>query len=135
MATLPTVSSLTGATTTNAQQKTNFTDLRNFLSDLLGTDSSNKAAARAALSIPYTPAGTFIQGGTATTNGSGSVTVTFPVQFPNGVVRVTASPIVASFGSYGVNVTARSAGGFSANITLNNVGVAGLNIDWIAFGN
>ncbi|MGI4846939.1 MAG: hypothetical protein ACRYGK_02200, partial [Janthinobacterium lividum] len=47
--TLPTEASLTGASTTNAQQKTNFASLRNFLADLLGTDSGNKSAARVAL--------------------------------------------------------------------------------------
>lgn len=49
MATLPTESSLTGATTTVAQQKTNFAALRNFIADLLGTDSTNKATARTTL--------------------------------------------------------------------------------------
>jgi hypothetical protein len=51
MALLPTEDNLTNASTTNAQQKTNFANLRNFLADLLGTDSSNKVAARAALGV------------------------------------------------------------------------------------
>lgn len=61
MALLPTEDNLTNASTTNAQQKTNFANWRNFIADLLGTDSSDKAAARAALgafpadgSIPLT---------------------------------------------------------------------------------
>lgn len=49
MALLPTSLSLTDSTTTNAQQKTNFTAIRTFLADLLGTDSSNKVSARTAL--------------------------------------------------------------------------------------
>lgn len=49
MALLPTEDNLINASTTNAQQKTNFANWRNFNADLLGTDSSNKAAARAAL--------------------------------------------------------------------------------------
>ena len=51
MATLPTRSAITDGTTTNAQQKTNLGDQRDFIADLLGTDSSDKAAARAALGI------------------------------------------------------------------------------------
>lgn len=49
MALLPTSASLTDSSTTNAQQKTNFTAIRTFLADLLGTDSSNKVASRTAL--------------------------------------------------------------------------------------
>lgn len=49
MAILPTSDQLTGADTTNASQKTYFTALRTFLADLLGTNSSDKAAARTAL--------------------------------------------------------------------------------------
>ncbi len=49
MATLPTEVAITAAEVPNAIQKTNFAAIRNFIADLLGTDSSNKAAARAAL--------------------------------------------------------------------------------------
>ena len=49
MASLPTSADLTGASTTTAQMKTHLTNLRTFLADLLGTDSADKAAARAAL--------------------------------------------------------------------------------------
>jgi hypothetical protein len=49
MANLPTSEELTGASTTNAQQKTFLTNLRTYLADLLGTDSINKAAARTTL--------------------------------------------------------------------------------------
>lgn len=49
MALLPTEDNLTNSNTTNAQQKVNFANLRNFIADLLGVDSSDKEAARAAL--------------------------------------------------------------------------------------
>ena len=61
MATLPTVAALTGATTTNDQQKQNLTDWRTWCADLLGTDSSNKAAARAALGA-YPATGGLVDG-------------------------------------------------------------------------
>ncbi len=51
MALLPTESSLTSASTTSAQQKLNFSALRNFLADLLGTDSADKQAARVAMGL------------------------------------------------------------------------------------
>lgn len=49
MTTLPTRSAITSGATTNAEQKVNFGDQRDFIADLLGTDSSDKPAARAAL--------------------------------------------------------------------------------------
>lgn len=49
MATLPTASQLTSVSTTAAEQKTNFTNWRDYCSELLGTDSSDKAAARTTL--------------------------------------------------------------------------------------
>ncbi|WKB52322.1 hypothetical protein [Eleftheria terrae] len=52
MALLPTEAALISGATTAAQQKGNFAALRQFLADLLGTDSSNKAAAREALGVP-----------------------------------------------------------------------------------
>lgn len=51
MATLPSSASITGAGTTNAQQKLNLAALRDFMADLLGTDSSDKPAARDALGV------------------------------------------------------------------------------------
>lgn len=51
MATLPTSASLTGAGTTNAQQKLNLAALRDFMADLLGTDSGDDPAARDALGV------------------------------------------------------------------------------------
>lgn len=49
MATLPTAAQVQSATVTNAQQKTYFGDLLDFLLALLGSDSADKPAARAAL--------------------------------------------------------------------------------------
>jgi len=49
MALLPTRDAITNSSTTNAAQKTNLGDQRDFLAELLGTDSSDKAAARVAL--------------------------------------------------------------------------------------
>ena len=51
MATLPTASQLTSVSTTAAQQKTNFTNWRDYCAELLGTDSSDKAAARTTLGV------------------------------------------------------------------------------------
>lgn len=51
MAALPTSDQLTGAGTTNAEQKTYFAALRTFIADFLGTDSGDKAAARTALGV------------------------------------------------------------------------------------
>lgn len=48
---LPTSASLTGAGTTKAQQKLNLAALRDFMANLLGTDSSDKPAARTALGV------------------------------------------------------------------------------------
>lgn len=109
MATLPTDASLTGATTTNAQQKTNFSALRTFLADLLGTDSSNKAAARAALGVPGTadfpaslassgyvkiptPSGNLIlQWGSVSSANLATTVATFPIAFTTACYQVVAS--------------------------------------------
>lgn len=49
--TLPTRTAITSATTTNAEQKINLGDQRDFIADMLGTDSADKAAARYALGV------------------------------------------------------------------------------------
>lgn len=54
MALLPTSADVTDSSTTNAEQKTYFAALFDFLLDLLGDDSSDKAAARAALGAAST---------------------------------------------------------------------------------
>lgn len=97
MATLPSIASLTGASTTNAQQKTNFSDQRTFLADLLGTDSGNKTAARTALGVPALTdfasslsgngwqklaGGMILQYGVGGTASNGYLRVNFPIAFP-----------------------------------------------------
>lgn len=52
---LPTSASLTGVGTTRAQQKLNLAGLRDFIANLLGTDSSDKAAARTGLGVSDVP--------------------------------------------------------------------------------
>ncbi len=57
MATLPPSTDFTGSSVTQGGAKTFVSTLRTFLSDLLGTDSSNKSAARAALGLPTSSLG------------------------------------------------------------------------------
>lgn len=52
---LPTSASLTGVGTTRAQQKLNWAALRDFMANLLGTDSSDKGAARTTLGVSDVP--------------------------------------------------------------------------------
>ena len=52
MATLPPSTDFTGSSVTEGGFKTAISTLRTFIADLLGTDSSNTAAARAALGVP-----------------------------------------------------------------------------------
>ena len=117
MATLPSIASLTGASTTNAQQKTNFEALRNFLADFLGTDSADKAAARALLGVPASAdftvskatsgwqklaGGLILQWGTsAASNGSGQAVFTFPNAFPNAALFALANANASGAGSNG----------------------------------
>lgn len=48
---LPTSAAITSSTVTNANQKLNFAALRDFIANMLGTDSSDKPAARALLGV------------------------------------------------------------------------------------
>lgn len=52
MATLPPSTDFTGSSVTQGGAKTFVSTLRTFIADLLGTDSSNKAAAMSALGLP-----------------------------------------------------------------------------------
>ena len=102
MALLPDESSLIGSSTTNAQQRTNFSNWRQFCADLLGTNSSNKAAARTALgaqgavvgvqAFSATPTFDFasnstLRVGTLTGNGT-SATIPNPTEGPTCMVTV-----------------------------------------------
>jgi hypothetical protein len=52
MATLPPSTDYTGSTRTQGDKKAFMTSVRTFIADLLGTDSSDKEAARTALGVP-----------------------------------------------------------------------------------
>jgi hypothetical protein len=151
MATLPSNSSLTGATTTNAQQKTNFSAMLTFLSDLLGTDSSNKAAARAALGVPastdfvaslgnpgsYTfPNGFILKWGTVVTNASGVGTVTFAAAFPNVCIVNYATLQTSGISGVCVGSDTGSATGMNAFAAFSSNGAAAgsTTLKWLAFG-
>ncbi|MCW7541876.1 hypothetical protein OOT46_29185 [Aquabacterium sp. A7-Y] len=106
MAQLPTEAALTGASTTNAQQKGNFAALRQFLAELLGTDSADKAAARAALGAFPMAGGTI--GGATMVQGNvavqGTVKATGLIYGRNGgdgLGRITVSPNPPSDGEDG----------------------------------
>jgi len=57
MATLPPSTDFTGSSVTQGGAKTFMSTVRTFLSDLLGTDSADKSAARAALGLPTSSLG------------------------------------------------------------------------------
>jgi hypothetical protein len=112
MATLPladgSAGSLNGTATTNAQQKTNFVNLRTFLSDLLGTDSSNKLAARVALGVTAA-----IQGQTDTaftTTGTSTAYVLTPT-----------TAIAAYAANQRFNVTFHTSSGASPTIAISGL--------------
>lgn len=117
MATLPladgSAGSLNGTATTNAQQKTNFVNLRTFLSDLLGTDSSNKLAARVALGVTGAIQG---QSDTAfTTTGTSTAYVLTPT-----------TAIGAYATSQRFNVTFHTASGASPTIAVSGLAAKSL---------
>lgn len=121
MATLPTRSAITSSTTTNSQQKVNFGDQRDFIADLLGTDSADKSAARAALGVSATGSGVPVRQtvlfGPVDSNGlpafggsTGGTTVT--------TTAISASaPLVVS-----------AANGFNAQGAVNNIGQSTSNL-------
>ncbi len=81
--------SLTDAATTEAQQKTNLTNLRGFIAENLGTDSTDRAAARSLLGIDQ-PALTFSVGSSALTIG---------LKTPAGADGTSAAPVSMPFRS------------------------------------
>lgn len=130
MATLPTRSAITSSSTTNAEQKVNFGDQRDFLADLLGTDSSDKVAARAALGAAAASA--LLTNGTAVTASGTSVDFG---SIPAGVKRIVVSfaslstngssqPIIQLGDSGGVETSgylgAAAIGGDASSPTVNN---------------
>lgn len=71
MTTRPTSAAITSSSVTNAQQKTNLGDLTQFVGDLLGDDSTDKVAARAALGVPSSVDPVFTGNPTAPTPAPG----------------------------------------------------------------
>ncbi len=118
MANLPTGNELTGATTTNAQQKANFVALRTFIAELLGTNSADKVGARQALGIGLQ------SGGAVEVNAGISLTVTqhlgrtiygqsgvnFPVNLPSAATCFAGSRIAFTNNNFGVMFVNRIGG-------------------------
>lgn len=81
--------SLTDAATTESQQKTNLTNLRGFIAEMLGTDSTNRDVARSLLGIDV-PTLTFSVGGSA---------LTIALKTPAGADPTAAAPLTIPFRS------------------------------------
>jgi hypothetical protein len=81
--------SLTDLSTTEAQQKTNLTNLRGFIAEMLGTDSTSRDSARSLLGIDQ-PTLTFSVGSSAWT---------IALKTPAGADGTSAAPISMSFRS------------------------------------
>jgi hypothetical protein len=81
--------SLTDAATTEAQQKTNLTNLRGFLAEMLGTDSTSRDVARSLLGIDH-PVLTFAVGSNA---------LTIALKTPAGADATVAAPLTLAFRS------------------------------------
>jgi len=81
--------SLTDASTTEAQQKTNLTNLRGFIAEMLGTDSTNRDVARSLLGIDH-PVLTFSVASSA---------LTIALKTPAGADATAAAPLSVLFRS------------------------------------
>ena len=81
--------SLTDASTTEAQQKTNLTNLRGFIAEMLGTDSTSRDSARSLLGIDQ-PTLTFSVAASA---------LTINLKTPAGADGTAAAPISMAFRS------------------------------------
>lgn len=113
MATLPTSAEVTEAGVTNAQQKTYFGNLMDFLLDLLGSDSSNKPAARAALGAAALGVNADI-----TFKGNNSSTI-YTTGGTSTAYTITPSPVYAAY-----------AAGMSAMVNFNAASGAAPTIAW-----
>lgn len=111
MATLPTRAAIVSATTTNAEQKVNLGDQRDFLADLLGTDSADKSAARQTLGT-----GPQLQAPIITTSGTSQTQTGIPAYAKKITVNVLGmsasgtSPIEFRLGTSGGPVATGYAG-------------------------
>lgn len=81
--------SLTDASTTEAQQKTNLTNLRGFIAEMLGTDSTSRDVARSLLGVDH-PVLTFSVGSSA---------LTIALKTPAGADATAAAPLTLPFRS------------------------------------
>jgi hypothetical protein len=81
--------SLTDASTTEAQQKTNLTNLRGFIAEMLGTDSTSRDVVRSLLGIDH-PALTFSVASSA---------LTIALKTPAGADATSAAPLTIPFRS------------------------------------
>ena len=154
MATLPTAAALTGATTTNAQQKLFLAALRDVIADLLGTDSSNKAAARAALGVPALadfvaqlaspgylqiplPNGKkwIVQWGAASTGSDGRAVITFPVSFPTVHFRTFPSLLVTQVNApFILGADPGNQNGVVLNACTTSGAGAAVSVGWFSIG-
>lgn len=81
--------SFTDASTTEAQQKTNLTNLRGFVAEMLGTDSTSRDTARSLLGIDH-PSLTFSVASSA---------LTIALKTPAGADATAAAPLTLAFRS------------------------------------
>jgi hypothetical protein len=81
--------SLTDAATTESQQKSNLTNLRGFIAEMLGTDSTSRDSARSLLGVDQ-PTLTFSVGSSA---------LTIALKTPAGADGTAAAPVSLSFRS------------------------------------
>ncbi len=122
MSTLPTRLAITDSGTTNAQQKINLGDQRDFLADLFGTDSADKTAARRQLgALGYGALPGYLHGCTMATAGS-SATMSIAAgvaQDSTNVTPMTLSAISKTTSAWSVGTAAggKSQTGAIANNT------------------
>jgi len=81
------------------------------------------------------PSGIIFQWGTSSANGSGQISVTFPLTFPNSVYSATITPW-SNATSRAAVISSINTGGFSGNQynTNTTAGVSG-TVGWMAIGN
>lgn len=122
MALLPTDGSVNNPDRTNAQQKLNLAAIRNFLGDLLGTDSGNKGAARAALGVA--PRATSV----SVASVAGAVDLTIAAPDSDDITITGALAIISFIGAAGRVFRVRAAGVFTLTNGASIVTHTGANI-------
>lgn len=130
--------SFTSSTTTAAVNKQNFTALRNFLFDLLGVDSADKAAARAALgalgvadirreNLLVNAQGTINQRGYVFGTATGGLNQSTIDRWR---IKATGQALTSS-GSGSFNVLTVPAGGLEQIVEGSSIGAATAVINWV----